>query len=42
MYFRQGVSSVLGFAWSFQVYLSFLGLFEVEMTRERSFLEISE
>ena len=42
MYFRQAVSSVLGFAWSFQVYLSFLGLFEGQMTRERSFLEISE
>ena len=42
MYLRQVVSNVLGFALCFQVYLSFLGLFEVQMARERSYLEISE
>ena len=41
-FLSEAASSFLGLAWSFQVFLSFLGLFEVQVTRERSFLEMFE
>ena len=41
-FLSEAASSFLGLAWTFQVFLSFLGLFEVQVTRERSFLEMFE